>query len=213
MPAWLSDYLCRLATGGGLHVRKLYSNDEASFLDAMRPVILNGIDDFVRRGDLSDRSLYLHPPTIADENRRLERTLMAGFDRDYPSIFGALLTAVANGLRMEPHVNLPRLPRMADSLRFSQSPFARASATRTGVFLAAYNRNRQIATEAVLDDSPMARPLREFLGENSTWTGTASELLNQLTAIAGEKALAAKAWPRTPKGLSSILRRIAPQLR
>ena len=45
------------------------------------------------------------------------------------------------------------------------------------------------------------------------WTGTASELLDELTSLAGETDLASRAWPRTPKGLSSILRRIAPQLR
>ena len=73
LPPWLSDCLCRLATGGGLHVRTLYSNDDASFLDAMRPIVVNGIDDFVRRGDLSDRSVYLHPPAIRDEDRRLEQ--------------------------------------------------------------------------------------------------------------------------------------------
>jgi hypothetical protein len=38
-------------------------------------------------------------------------------------------------------------------------------------------------------------------------------LLDELASIAGETALASKACPRTPKGLSSILRRIAPQLR
>ena len=55
----------------------------------MRPIVVNGIDDFMHRGDLSDRSVYLHPPAIRDEDRRLERKLMTEFDRDHPLILGA----------------------------------------------------------------------------------------------------------------------------
>jgi hypothetical protein len=50
VPAWLSDGLCRLATGGGFATRTLFSNDKQSVIDAQRPVVLNGIEDFVRRG-------------------------------------------------------------------------------------------------------------------------------------------------------------------
>jgi hypothetical protein len=57
------------------------------------------------------------------------------------------------------------------------------------------------------------RALRALVDDTWIWTGTAAELLDELMATAGEAALASKNWPRTPKGLSSILRRIAPQLR
>ena len=45
LPNWLSDSLCRLATGGGFSTRELYSDDEEVIFDAMRPVILTGIED------------------------------------------------------------------------------------------------------------------------------------------------------------------------
>jgi hypothetical protein len=212
VPPWLSDSLCRLATGGGLHVRTLYSNDELTFLDAMRPIILNGIDDFVRRGDLSDRSVYLRPPTIPEEDRQLQSKLMAEFDRDYPFILGALIDAVAGGMRMEPLLDLPRLPRMADFAHFAEA-VCQGLGHPAGAFLAAYDRNRQAANESVLDDSPVARAIRTFIADANSWTGTASELLDELTAVAGERDLTLKAWPRRPKVLSSIMRRIAPQLR
>ena len=44
---WLSDCLCRLATGGGFSTRTLYENREEEIFDAVRPVILNGIPEFV----------------------------------------------------------------------------------------------------------------------------------------------------------------------
>ena len=37
---WLSDALCRLATGGGFSTRQLYSDDEEKIFAAMRPTIL-----------------------------------------------------------------------------------------------------------------------------------------------------------------------------
>jgi hypothetical protein len=56
LPAWISDTLCRLATGGGFAVRQLYTDQDEVLFDATRPVILNGIEDIVTRPDLADRA-------------------------------------------------------------------------------------------------------------------------------------------------------------
>jgi hypothetical protein len=56
LPAWISDTLCRLATGGGFAVRQLYTDQDEALFDAQRPVILNGIEDIVTRPDLADRA-------------------------------------------------------------------------------------------------------------------------------------------------------------
>ena len=60
LPGWLSDCFCRLATAGGYATRSLFTDDQVTYVHAQRPVILNGIDDFVKRGDLIDRSVFLH---------------------------------------------------------------------------------------------------------------------------------------------------------
>ena len=39
VPAWLSDALCRLSTGGAYASRELYYNDEEVVLDAICPLI------------------------------------------------------------------------------------------------------------------------------------------------------------------------------
>src|SRR5205814_3055497 len=59
LPQWLSDALCRVATGGGFTTRRLYSDDEEMLFDAQCPVLLNGIEEFVNRADLLDRALVL----------------------------------------------------------------------------------------------------------------------------------------------------------
>src|SRR5262245_28650755 len=114
LPANLSDAVCALATGGGFAARQMYSDDEERIFDAMRPVVLNGIDDVPSRSDLIDRSILLTLPVIDDGSRRTEAHLWAEFERVRPRVLGALLTAASAALRNLPHVQLLELPRMAD---------------------------------------------------------------------------------------------------
>ena len=70
IPDWLSDCVCQLAFGGGFASRTLFTNDERSVIYAQSPVILVGITDFVLRGDLRDRSVFLHMTAIPDDSTR-----------------------------------------------------------------------------------------------------------------------------------------------
>src|SRR5262249_14350570 len=73
MPDWISDTLCRLATGGGFATRQLYSDGDEALFDAMRPIILNGIEDIIERPDLADRAIFLTLESIDDERRKPEK--------------------------------------------------------------------------------------------------------------------------------------------
>jgi len=67
--------------------------------------------------------------------------------------------------------------------------------------------------EAGLDGSPVARTLRSWCakqGNQGSWTGTASELLAQLTLARPDTA---KAWPTSAKALTGQLKRLATGLR
>ena len=114
LPAWISDTLCRLATGGGFAVRQLYTDQDEVLFDAARPVILNGIEDIVTRPDLADRALFLTLEPISEERRRPEAELWTAFEAERPRILGVLLDAVVGGLKQLPETHLPKLPRMAD---------------------------------------------------------------------------------------------------
>jgi hypothetical protein len=114
LPAWISDTLCRLATGGGFAVRQLYTDQDEVLFDAARPVILNGIEDIVTRPDLADRAVFLALEPIPEEHRRPEVEFWAAFEAERPRILGVLLDAAAKGLAMLPQTRLDKLPRMAD---------------------------------------------------------------------------------------------------
>jgi hypothetical protein len=111
---WISDTLCRLATGGGFAIRQLYTDQDEVLFDASRPVILNGIEDIVVRPDLADRAIFLTLEPIPEERRRPEIELWAAFEAERPRILGVLLNAAVEGLKQLPETRLPKLPRMAD---------------------------------------------------------------------------------------------------
>jgi hypothetical protein len=114
LPAWLSDTLCRLTSGGAFFTRRLFTDQDEILLTAARPVILNGIEDVITRPDLADRAILLTLAPIADRQRRSEQALWREFELARPHILGALLDAAAHGLQMLPQVRLQQLPRMAD---------------------------------------------------------------------------------------------------
>ena len=99
LPGWISDTLCRLATGGGFAVRQLYTDQDEVLFDAARPVILNGIEEIVTRPDLADRAVFLTLQPIPEEHRRPEQELWAAFDAARPRVLGVLLDAAVLGLK------------------------------------------------------------------------------------------------------------------
>src|SRR4029077_4982322 len=75
LPNWLSDALCRLATGGSFAVRQLYTDDEEILFEAARPILLNGIEEVISRPDLGDRAIFLTLAPIPETGRRPEAEL------------------------------------------------------------------------------------------------------------------------------------------
>ncbi len=78
---WLSNALCRLATGGGFRTRQLYTNDGEMIFDVRRPILLNGIGAVANQSDLLDRAILLAQPPIADNRRKTEEDIWREFDR------------------------------------------------------------------------------------------------------------------------------------
>jgi len=209
---WLSDALCRLATGGGFSTRELYTDGDEKIFDAMRPGILNGIDEVVARADLLDRAVCTTLPAIPEHSRRTEAELFRAFDAARPRILGALLDAVSAALAGVAAVNLPTLPRMADFAVWVTAAEPALGWAR-GTFLAAYGDNIIGANEAALDGSPVGGVILAFIEASGAWGGTAGELLTALDGRIGEQAARRKEWPKSGRRLAGELRRIAPNLR
>jgi hypothetical protein len=218
IPQWLSDSLCRLATGGGFSTRELYTDSDEAFFNASRPVVLNGIDHLAERPDLADRALILNLPRIESCDRRDEAKIYAEYEREVPNIMGGIFSAVSAALARLPQVQLPEKPRMADFAIWATAG-EEALGFRQGDFIAAYSGNRSEAVLETLEADPVGSTLI-FLMERlalergtDRWDGTCADLQKDLNAVAAEDVRKSKHWPKSPRGFSSRLRRLATFLR
>jgi hypothetical protein len=211
LPNWLSDALCRLATGGSFAVRQLYTDQEEVLFESTRPILLNGIEDVVNRPDLGDRAIFLTLPPIGDAQRRPETELWRQFEIARPRILGALLDAAVRGLTAMDGLHYDRLPRMADFALWAAA--CETALWPAGTFARAYAANRRAAIESIMEADPIATCLRSIMADRATWTGSASDLLRLCAESARESSLGGIAWAKNPRALAGRLRRAQTFLR
>lgn len=211
IPIWLSDTLCRVSTGGGFGARELYTDGDEVLIDAMRPVIITGIEDIATRGDLLDRALILYLPNIREEQRREEREFWIEFEKVRPRLLGAICDAASKALRNIEHTKLSRKPRMADFASWAVA--AEGVSEEESQFLKAYQTMRVTGNELALEASPIALLVRQFIEQEGKWFGKASALLKELAQLADEQTRKQKSFPASPRALSGRLRSLAPNLR
>jgi hypothetical protein len=210
LPDWLSDTLCRVATGGAFSTRRLFTDQDEVLFSAVRPVILNGIEDMITRADLADRAIQLMLPAIPETRRRSEDALWREFNLAGPKILGALLDAAAHGLQMLPHVRLKHLPRMADFALWAAA--CEGHFRGSGSLERAYLNNRSEGIQNIVDSDPVATRVRVIMADRAHWVGTASDLL-QVGMNASVDASDCPGWPKSPRALAGRLRRVQPYLR
>lgn len=209
----LSDALCRLATGGAISERQLYTNAEEVLIEVQRPVIVNGIEDLAVRPDLAERGLHVELELI--QHRRSEAEFWRAFDADAPHIFCALLEATSRAIRDHATIQLGKLPRMADFAMWAAAGMLDLGFT-PAEFIDAYRINQDMGMGAGVDSSPVGRAIVAFITRRKIWTGTAAELLANIGHDANDGhdgLLRSPAWPKSPRGLAGAVRRLAPALR
>jgi len=180
--------------------------------NAQRPAVLNGIEDFVNRPDLADRTIFLTLEPIPEEKRKADQALQDEFDRVRPQLLGALLNLVVIGLQCLPRTKIARLPRMADFALWGT-----ACEREPGVFMRAYEANRSSAVEVILEADLVATAVRALMKNRggAEWSGSASKLLTALNIndVLDESLRRGRDWPTRPGILSGRLRRAATNLR
>lgn len=215
MEGWLSDAICRMATGSGFISRKLHTDGDAYWFQGARPVLLNGIPALTERADLAERALSVRLKRIDEVGRQPEEVFWQEWEQLKPRMLGALLDALSAAIRNIESVRLDRHPRMAD---FARLMVAASSGLgwEEGEFLEAYESNRRGTAEAVFEGDPVAVALHEFLmvrqgGES--WVGTATELLAELNMIVSDQIRPSRFWPTKVNAFGNAVDRAAPLLR
>jgi hypothetical protein len=86
------------------------------------PVIINGIDEVMTRGDLIDRTVVVELAEIPKDDRLPEKEFWSRFEQYRPGILGYFLNALQAAMSNIGSVKLDRLPRMADFAHLSRQP-------------------------------------------------------------------------------------------
>lgn len=207
VPDWLSDALCRAATGEGMVKRALYTDDGLAVLSFRRAIILTSIDAGALRGDLGERLVPVELERITVEHRRTDADLAADFTRLHPEVLGALFTLTSQVLAALDHVIVADLPRMADFGRILAALDNATGWRSLDLYRAAAE---QVAADVVQGDA-LAMAVIELVGASveGRWHGTPTELHRALDRYRHD----ASAWPKSSKALSGQLTRLGPALR
>jgi hypothetical protein len=210
----LSDAFCRLSTGGGFRTRTLYTDESEILFTSTRPVIMNGIADFIARQDLADRAIIINLPQIPRHKRLTEKQLTERWAAAKPLIFGALCDALSMSLRNIGKVSLPEYPRMAD---FAQLVAAAEPALpwKQGEFFKAYSENIKKVIDIALESDKVAVAVMALIdgSENREWTGKATDLKVVLDSIVEDRVRRLKSWPKQANALSGRINRCSTFLR
>ncbi|AWT57017.1 hypothetical protein [Mycolicibacterium smegmatis] len=207
IPAWLSDSLCRAATGDGNVKRALYTDSDLAVIKFRRCVIINGIDVGAVRPDLAERLATVDLRRIDRHMRQPEATMRQQWRTALPGILGGLLDLAALVHQRLDTIAVDVSPRMAD---FSRTLAAVDEVLSTNGFRRYLSRANQLS-----EDSLSADPFIERLRE---------DILEPLIGKSGADLLAAvtpptdtwrkpKEWPKNGRDVTALLRRHAPALR
>lgn len=212
LSATMSDAIARLSTGGGLAMRKHYSQDEEAVIDVRRPAIFNGINKLASRADLLSRCIVLDLPEVEDTSRLTEEAVMRALDEALPSILGALFDAVSGALKFVAQTKLSPAPRMADF-----ATWATAAGTGLGwdegTFMAAFNRNQLLGAQVGLEQNALAVAIMSRMEHGGVTENTASELISILAGQKSIEELGGKAALPKANKLAGELRMIKPALK
>ena len=204
IPEWLCDALCRAVTGDGLTSRALYCDADVSVLSFRRVLAMTSIDAGALRGDLGERLLPIELQVIDPGGRRPDADIAADFTTAAPELLGALLDVLAAVLDALPKVDRTKLPRMAD---FARLLHALDDVTEWSTVDDDAGTAADVA-ETVIDSDPVAVAIRDVVAPGHSWTGTAAVLLEKITPDRPPKG-----WPRSPRAIAGVVKRITPALR
>ena len=100
----LSDFLCRVITGGTESTRRLYTDRDLDIVHLKGTFDITAINLERIPPDLLDRSLIIELERI-DRNKRLEETaLTKAFEREIPIILPAIFNVISDAIKLYPIV-------------------------------------------------------------------------------------------------------------
>lgn len=214
-----SDLLCRLITGDGFSKRKLYTDDDEVIYNFKRPLMLNGINNFVTQADLLDRALIINIKRISEEKRLTELELWSKFNEEKPLILGAMFTVLSKAMELFPKTPTSGLPRMADFGRWGCAVFSAINNKPFKDFQSILSGNKERQIEESIEADPVALVAKHLANMSVRAEFTAYSFLRNACAQSMETpstvlyANEDMHWPKDSSQVGKRLRRAEGMLR
>lgn len=202
----MADKLSIASTGGAVTARQLYTNADQAVLWLHVALVLNGIHNFIDQPDLAQRCLPLNLLSIEGKKSRSESVFIREFQTDLPRIFRGLLDLIANIMAELPSVEPVSSERMIDFIHWLAA-YEKVDGAPNGTYQEQYS---EALKESMLDsllENPLAAAVMSFIADNpkGEWSGTPTDLLQELSFLVGNRSRYSQDWPQNPIALSKRL--------
>lgn len=175
--AKLSDALCRLSTGGGLSKRKLYSDGDVFSVDAMRPLMIAGLDPTFYKQDLIERIVRV---TLTRPTEYMDEEAFRAYREANTAKWRGALYSLASDVLRNMHTINQASSRFGAFSRIGEC-IARRLGRDEGWFLDRYAQMRlEMALEAGAADCVYLFLSHFLSNRDRPWTGTATELFLEM---------------------------------
>jgi len=211
---WQSDLFCRAVTGDGFSKRQLYTDDDDVIYSFRRCIIINGVNIPLRNADALDRSVMLDLNPVGEKERKQENKVIEEFEKDLPLIFAGLLNIISRAMKIVEIVRkeLNYLPRMADFCVWGEA-IARALGYADFEFYEKYIQHVNKKEMIAIEENVLGELIIEFMKDKIEWSGTPTQLYNELEEMAERERVNKKSFPKAPNSLSRKLNEIIGNLR
>jgi hypothetical protein len=199
-----SDALCRAVTGSVFQTRRLFTTNDVFAFKFTRPIILNGLNQIVAKGDMLDRCLVMQLERIKDENRKQPGALKADFKEAKPYILGAIFDTIIKAQAAYNKIQPDYSTRMTDYEHWGCA-IAEALGYGQDKFKQALKDNAQLQHSHAIEANPVGQAIVAFMQDKSDWSGTPSALYGLLEPIWFKLRLEKpKDAPRLSKALNTL---------
>lgn len=212
MQQYVSDALCRLATGEGFRTRQLYTDSDEVILSLKRVIIINAINEPNYAPDFLDRALTVSLRAIIT-SRKTELEIEEAIARHTPRIRGFMLNLIPTALKIYPDVVKEyqgKLPRMADFVIWAES-MSRAMGNNEGAFFNAFKNAQEQEIKDTAQNDTLIIAIEGLMAGRDEWKGKSQDLLDDLTVMVGEGGK--KQLPKDFRKLGRKLKELEPTLR
>ena len=201
----LQDMMATISTGITFSQRKLNTNKELVIYKFKNPQMFTCIKNPSNRADFDSRTITVWFE-LADAERLEDLEFVEQFEALRADVLGALLYAVAGGLKRLPTVSLNEKPRLADFTKWVIATEADLDMD-PGDFWRAYQADRSNSIETLLSENVLANVIQSLelpLKLNPT------SFLNLIRQQASESDRFS--LPKSPKSFTAELERLKPSL-